>query len=117
MGFLGEAKCEDQKAAVEKGRDSWVEMVLPRSEVTGLLIDSAYLSKGTLRILAYETNKGANPFNQITKSEEEADLMDKFNLYIFNQIYRSSFRVQPYFLLYIYVLWSGINSRERHTFC
>lgn len=88
MGFLGEAKCEDQKAAVEKGRDSWAEMVLPRSDVTGLLMDGAYLSEGTLRILAYETNEGANPFNQITKSEEEAHLMDKFNLYIFNQIYR-----------------------------
>lgn len=116
MRFLGEAKCEDQKAAVEKGRDSWVEMVLPRSEVIGLLNDGAYLSKGMLRILAYETNEGANPFNQITKSEE-ADLMDKFNLYIFNQIYRSSIRVQPHFLLYIYVLWSAINSRERHAFC
>lgn len=51
-------------------------------------MDGAYLSEGALRILAYETNEGANPFNQITKSEEEAHLMDKFNLYIFNQIYR-----------------------------
>lgn len=117
MGFLREAKCEDQKAAVEKGRDSWVEMVLPRSEVTGLLNDGTYLSKGTLGILACETNEGANPFNQITKSEEEADLVDKLNLYIFNQIYRSYIRVQPHFLLYIYVLWSAINSRERHSFC
>lgn len=87
MGFLGEAKYEDRKAAV-KGRDSWVEMVLPRSDVTGLLMDGAYLSEGTLRILAYETNERANSFNPITKSEEEAHLMDKFNLYIFNQIYR-----------------------------
>lgn len=48
MGFLGEAKCEDQKAAVAKERDSWVEMVLPRSEVIGLVNDGASLSKGTL---------------------------------------------------------------------
>lgn len=92
-------------------------MVLPRSEVIGLLNDGAYPSKGTLRILAYKTNEGANPFNQVTKSEEETDLMDKFNLYIFNQIYRSSIKVQPHFLLYIYVLWSAINSRVRHAFC
>lgn len=73
--------------------------------------------RGRWEIPAYETNEGANPFNQITESEEEADLMDKLNLYIFNQIYRSYIRVQPHFLLYIYVLWSAINSRERHAFC
>lgn len=41
MELLGEVKCEDQKGCSGKGRDNWVEVVLPRGDITGLLIDGA----------------------------------------------------------------------------